>query len=255
MAIFKNAIVKVPGATYINGLTSSNLGVPVLKEALKQHHAYVEALKTAGVEVTVLPENNDFPDSTFVEDTAVLTSDFAVITNPGAKTRKGETVEIEPVLRKFFKKIFRIESPGTLDGGDVLQVDNRFYIGISDRTNLAGAEQLQRILESENYQVTLVPLQTFLHLKTGITYIGNNTMAAAGEFIHHPVFQDYKKIIVPPEEEYAANCIRVNDYCIVPAGHPITKKQIIEAGFQIIELQMSEFKKQDGGLSCLSLRF
>lgn len=253
--MFKNTIVKTPGESYINGLTTSDLGTPILEKALEQHQAYIEALKKCGTEVTVLPSNNEFPDSTFVEDTAVLTPNFAVISNPGALSRNGEIHEMEPAIKSFYENIYYIKAPGTLDGGDILQIEDHFYIGISARTNLQGAEQLKVILELENYKATIVQLEKFFHLKTGIAYLGNQTIVAAGEFIDHPDFNSYKKIVVPPEEEYAANCIQVNDYVIIPAGYLITKQKINEAGYQTIELEMSEFRKLDGGLSCLSLRF
>jgi dimethylargininase len=253
--MFKQTIVKTPGENYLNGLTTSNLGTPILEKALQQHVAYIEALKSCGVEVTVLPSNNEFPDSTFVEDTAVLTPNFAIISNPGAPSRNGEIVEMESVITSHYENMYYIKSPGTLDGGDVLQIDNHFYIGLSARTNLQGAEQLKQIVELEKYKATIVQLKYFFHLKSGISYLGNQTIVVAGEFNDHPDFNSYNKIIVPPEEEYAANCIRVNDYVIIPAGFPITKQKINEAGYQTIELDMSEFRKLDGGLSCLSLRF
>lgn len=253
--MFKNTIVKTPGESYINGLTTSDLGKPNFEKALKQHQAYIDALKKCGVEVNVQPSNSDYPDSTFVEDTAVLTPEFAVVSNPGASTRNGEILEMEPVLKSYYEKTYSIQSPGTLDGGDVLQIEDHFYIGLSDRTNLEGAEQLKQILESENYKATIVQLEKFFHLKTGISYLGNQEIIVAGEFVDHPDFNGYKKIIVPPEEEYAANCIRVNDYVIIPSGYPQTKQKMNDAGYQTIELDMSEFRKLDGGLSCLSLRF
>ncbi|MEH7332363.1 arginine deiminase family protein [Neobacillus drentensis] len=253
--MFNNTIVRVPGENYINGITTADLGTPLLEKALEQHEAYIEALKKCGTEVTVLQSHVDFPDSTFVEDTAVLTPRFAVISNPGAPTRNGEIHAMEPSIKSFYENIYYIKAPGTLEGGDILQIEDHFYIGISTRTNQEGAEQLKTILELENYKATIVPLEKFFHLKTGISYLGNQTVVVAGEFIDHPDFNSYKKIIVPPEEEYAANCIRVNDYVIIPAGYPVTKQKINDAGYQTIELDMSEFRKLDGGLSCLSLRF
>lgn len=253
--MIKNTIVKLPGASYLNGLTTSELGKPNLEQALQQHEAYIQALKICGVEVTVLKSNDDFPDSTFVEDTAVLTREIAIITNPGAPSRNGETIEMEQTLKSHFANIHYIASPGTLEGGDVLQIDNHFYIGLSTRTNLQGAEQLKQILEMEDYQATIVKLEKYFHLKTGVTYLGNQTIVVAGELIDHPAFHPYTKISVPPEEEYAANCIRINDYVIMPAGYPITKQKMNDAGFQTIEVEMSEFRKLDGGLTCLSLRF
>jgi dimethylargininase len=253
--MFNNTIVKIPSESYTNGLTTSDLGSPNFEKALEQHQAYIEALKKCGTEVTVLPSNIEFPDSTFVEDTAVLTPKFAVISNPGALSRNGEIHEVEPIIKSFYENIYYIKSPGTLDGGDVLQIEDHFYIGISARTNHDGAVQLKLILELEGYKGIIVELEKFFHLKTGITYLGNQTIVVAGEFINHPDFNRYQKIVVSPEEEYAANCIRVNDYVIIPAGYPLTKQKINEAGYQTIELNMSEFRKQDGGLSCLSLRF
>lgn len=253
--MFKNTIVKIPSESYVNGLTTSDLGRPNLEIALEQHQAYIEALKKCGTKVTILTGNIEYPDSTFVEDTAVLTPNFAVISNPSALSRNGEIHDMEPVIKSFYETIYYIKAPGTLDGGDILQIEDHFYIGISARTNHDGAEQLKQILESEGYKGTIIELEKFFHLKTGITYLGNQTIVVAGEFIDHPEFNKYQKIVVPPEEEYAANCIRVNDYVIIPAGYPVTKQKINDAGYQTIELGMSEFRKLDGGLSCLSLRF
>lgn len=253
--MFKNTIVKILSESYVNGLTTSDLGRPNLEIALEQHQAYIEALRKCGTKVTVLPGNIQYPDSTFVEDTAVLTPNFAVISNPGAISRNGEIHDMEPVIKSFYETIYYIKAPGTLDGGDILQIEDHFYIGISARTNHDGSEQLKQILEAEGYKGTIIELEQFFHLKTGITYLGNQTIVVAGEFIDHPEFNKYQKIVVPPEEEYAANCIRVNDYVILPAGYPVTKQKINDAGYQTIELEMSEFRKLDGGLSCLSLRF
>ncbi|MBM7585609.1 dimethylargininase [Bacillus pakistanensis] len=253
--MFKQVIVKKPAISYVNGLTTSDLGTPNYEMALEQHEKYVQALAKCGVEVKVLLDNEEFADSTFVEDTAVLTPNFAVISNPGADSRNGEIKEMNRVIKEFYDDVRYIKAPGTLDGGDVLQIEDHFYIGISDRTNIEGANQLKQILESANYKATIVPLKKFFHLKTGISYLGNNQVVAAGEFIDHPDFEQYEKIIVSPEEEYCANCIRVNDYVIIPKGFEQTKKKIHDAGYQTIELNMSEFQKQDGGLSCLSLRF
>lgn len=253
--MYKNVIVKTPGKSYVNGLTTSDLGTPDYEKLLEQHEAYVEALKKCGVSVTHLPASEEFPDSTFVEDTAILTPDFAVITNPGADSRNSEIKEMEAILKGFYKKFYYISAPGTLDGGDVLKVENHFYIGISERTNEEGARQLKEILESEGYKGTVVPLKEFFHLKTGISYLDNNLIVAAGEFINHQDFSQYEKIVVSNEDEYSANCILVNDYVIIPKGYEETKRHLNESGYKTIELETSEFQKQDGGLSCLSLRF
>lgn len=255
LILYKHVIVKTPGKSYVNGLTTSDLGTPNYEKVLQQHASYVEALKKCGVSVTHLPASEEFPDSTFVEDTAVLTQEFAVITNPGDVSRNSEIKEIESVLKDFYANFHYINAPGTLDGGDVLQVDDQFFIGISNRTNEEGARQLKEILKSEGYKGTIVPLKEFFHLKTGIAYLGNDLIVAAGEFLDHPNFAQYKKITVSAEDEYSANCILVNDYVIIPKGYEETTRRLNEVGFKTIELDMSEFQKQDGGLSCLSLRF
>ncbi len=253
--LFKQTIVKKPGESYLNGLTTTNLGTPDYEKLLIQHEAYIEALKKSNVKVHELEASEEFPDSCFVEDTGVLVQEFAVITNPGADSRNREIVEMEEVLKKYYDEFRYIQAPGTLDGGDVMQIDKDFFIGISDRTNEEGAKQLKKILEEAGYTATILTLEEFFHLKTGITYLGDNSVVAAGEFIDHPAFTKYEKIIVPEEEEYTANTIRVNDYVIIPSGFPMTKQKIEEAGFKTITLEMSEFQKHDGGLSCLSLRF
>lgn len=255
MTMFKNVIVKTPGKSYLDGLTTTDIGKPIFEKLIEQHESYVEALKKCGVEVTHLGASEEFPDSTFVEDTAVLTPEFAVITNPGADSRNGEIKEIEATLKDFYDKFHYIKSPGTLDGGDILQAENHFYIGISERTNEEGARQLKEIFEKEGYEATIIKLEEFFHLKTGIAYLGDNRMVLAGEFIDNPLFDQYEKIVIDKENEYSANCIRVNDYVIIPAGYEKTKNQLNEAGYETIELDMSEVQKHDGGLSCLSLRF
>lgn len=253
--MFNNIIVKKPGKSYIDGLTTSDLGTPDYDLLMDQHDAYIKALEKCDVTITELPANEKFPDSTFVEDTAVLTKEFAIICNPGAESRNEETKEIEPEIKKFYDTIHYIESPGYIDGGDVLQIEKKFYIGLSDRTDRQGAEKFKAIVEQYGYEATIVQLEEFFHLKTGISYLGNDTVVVGGEFIDHPLFNDYKKVVVPKEEEYASNCIRVNDYVIVPEGFTTTIDNIQNAGFKTIEVPMSEFQKHDGGLSCLSLRF
>ncbi|MFS0784288.1 dimethylarginine dimethylaminohydrolase family protein [Bacillus sp. 1P06AnD] len=253
--MFKHVIVKNIGKSFVGGLTTSDLGVPDFNQALIQHQAYIDALKACGVEITELGANEEFPDSCFVEDTAVLTEKCAIITNPGAESRNGEKDLMAPVVKQFYSTIEYIQSPGCLDGGDVLQVEDHFYIGLSDRTNEEGAQQLKAILEKYEYTAEIVPLKQFFHLKTGIAYLGNKDLVVAGEFIEDERFAGFNKIIIPAEDEYSANCIRVNDYVILPKGYENTKKKIEEAGYSTIEVDMTEFRKQDGGLSCLSLRF
>jgi len=239
----------------VNGITSAVLGKPDYEKALEQHSRYVDALKECGLEVLVLDSDNQYPDSTFVEDVALCTSKFAVVTNPGAPSRNGEKHSMRITLKEFFKNIEEILSPGTLDAGDIMMAGNNYYIGISERTNHEGAEQLIKILQKYNMTGTKVPLNTMLHLKTGLSYLENNNLLIYGEFVNNPLFDSFSKIIVDDKEAYSANSLWINGKVLVPAGFPGTKLKVEKAGYGTIVLDVSEFQKLDGGLSCLSLRF
>ena len=253
--MFKNAIVRKPCPEIINGLTSVSLGKPDYNKALDQHAGYVEALRSCGLNVKVLEADSQFPDSVFVEDVALCTSECAIVTNPGAPSRNDEKLEMNAVLKSFYKHIEAIEAPGTLDAGDVMMVGKHFYIGISERTNGQGAEQLISYLERYGMTGSMVPLKEMLHLKSGLSYLEQNHLLITGEFINHPAFADFQKIKVDPDESYAANSLWVNSTVLVPAGFPRTLAKIKQAGYHTLILDVSEFRKLDGGLSCLSLRF
>lgn len=252
---FSKAIVRTPGRSLVHGITSADLGIPDHALALRQHAAYVDALRACGLEVTVLPALEEYPDSTFVEDVALCTGVGAVITNPGAASRNGERAHIRAALEVHYPKIKEIEMPGTLDAGDVMMVGDMFYIGLSGRTNAEGAEQLLRILRKWGMDGEVVPLQEVLHLKTGVTYMEHGRMLVSGEFVERPVFEDYERIVVGPDEAYAANCVWINDRVLVPVGFPVVAGALLSCGYATMLLDMSEFQKLDGGLSCLSLRF
>jgi len=239
----------------VNGISTANLGKPDYQKALAQHLDYIEALKECGLQVTVLPPDENFPDSTFVEDTALMTPHCAILTNPGAPTRMLETRSMLPAIREFYEKVEIIEAPGTVEGGDIMMVGNHYYIGLSERTNQAGAEQLIAILEAFGMQGSVVELTEVLHLKTGLGYLENSNLLACGEFLSKPEFQQYNLLQVDPEEAYAANSVWVNETVLVPEGFPKTSALIASAGYNIREVDVSEFQKLDGGLSCLSLRF
>jgi len=252
--MFTRAIVRKPAETFAKGISTANLGKPDHNLALKQHEAYCEALIKCGLELTVLEANPDFPDSCFVEDTAVVTKDFGVIARPGDHRRLGEEKEIKEVLKPLLK-LYEIEEPGTLDGGDIMQADNNFYIGLSARTNLSGSKQLSEILKKHNFEVYSIPVCTMLHFKTGVNYLGDNNLLIHKDFCSKDDFKSFYQIVIDEQEEYAANSLRINDYVLVPKGFPKTKASIKNLDYKIIELELSEFQKMDGGLSCLSLRF
>ena len=255
--MFSHAIVKKPCPAMIDGITTANLGKPDYALALQQHQDYVAALQACGVAVTQLEADEAFPDSCFMEDTAVVTKKFALITNPGAPSRKGEIQSMIPVLQTFYSadKIEYIQAPGTLEGGDVMMVGDHFYIGLSHRTNQEGAQQFIRILQKYGMSGEMVPLHTILHLKTGVSYQENNNLLISGEFLQNPTFSHFHQIPVEPEEAYAANCLWINGKVLVPAGFPHTQKAIEQLGYEVLVVDTSEYRKIDGGLSCLSLRF
>ena len=253
--MFTKAIVRTPSKSIVNGITTANLGLPDYKLALDQHQHYIEALTKCGLKVTVLPADEDYPDSTFVEDTALLTKKCAIISNPGAHSRKGETHEMKKVLKSYYSKIEKIENPGTLEPGDIMMVGDHFYIGLSERTNEDGAAQMITILNKYGYSGSAIFMKDMLHLKTGVAYLENNNLLAYGEFLKEDEFKNFNIIEIDEDESYAANCIWVNNYVIVPKGFPKTRNKIGDAGYSIIEVDVSEFRKLDGGLSCLSLRF
>jgi len=253
--MFKKAIVRTPGKSVVQGLSSANLGEVDYQKALLQHAEYINALEHCGVEVLVLPPDEDFPDSTFVEDVALLTPHCAIITNPGAPSRKGETVGIKEVLGDLYDNIEEVSPPGTVEAGDIMMVGSHFYIGISERTNRNGAAQVIDILERYGLSGSTIKLDKVLHLKTGLAYLERNNLVVCGEFITKEEFQTYTLLIIPEDERYAANCIWVNGQVIIPKGFPKTRTIIQSSGYEIVEVNVSEFQKLDGGLSCLSLRF
>jgi len=252
---FEHAIVRRPCANMVEGITTAGLGKPDYKLALTQHDNYIKALESCGLKVKVLDADDNFPDSTFIEDAALCTPHCAIITSPGAASRKGEIAGMRNILSEFYNSIEEIKSPGTLEAGDVMMVGEHYYIGISARTNKEGAQQLIDILNKYGMTGESVPLSEMLHLKTGLSYIENNNLLIFGEFLRDTAFNKFNKIIIDETESYSANSVWVNGNVLVPAGYPATKTRIENAGYKVIEVDVSEFRKLDGGLSCLSLRF
>jgi dimethylargininase len=270
--MFSKAIVRQPGVNYADGLTSARLGAPDYERALQQHALYCEALEQCGLELTCLDANEKYPDSTFVEDTAVIigtvpggstsasraSDSKAVLTRPGSPSRVGEVESIKEVLSQFCTELHSIHEPGTLDGGDVCEVEDHFFVGISERTNESGAQQLAGLLRSCGYTSSFVDIRdvkSILHLKSGLAYLGDNRLVAIDALADRKEFQHYEVVRVITGEEYAANCIRVNDRVLLAAGYPRFEQALRDLGYATLALAMSEFQKMDGGLSCLSLRF
>lgn len=253
--MFTKAIVRTPSHSLVNGITTASLGIPDYDKALLQHSDYISALKECGLEVTCLPADDNFPDSTFVEDVALMTPHCAIITNPGAPTRQLETISIRPTINQFYETVETIEPPRTVEAGDIMMVGDHYYIGLSERTNQSGADQMISLLEKHQLTGSVITLSEVLHLKTGLGYLENNHLLACGEFLSKPEFQQYHILEVPAEEAYAANSVWINGTVLTPKGFPKTLALIQALGYKTREVDVSEFQKIDGGLSCLSLRF
>jgi dimethylargininase len=225
---------------------------------MRQHARYCAALQQCGLAITTLEADLRYPDSTFVEDTAVITPRAAILTRPGARTREGEVDAIRSTIGGFFRAVLEIEKPGTLDGGDICEADGHFFLGLSQRTNEEGVRQLAGYLAGQGYTSSVVDIRgmtSILHLKSGISYIGNNTLVVMEDMAGNELFRGYELIRVAATESYAANCVRVNERVLVAAGYPQLNAELEGRGFSPLVLEMSEFQKMDGGLSCLSLRF
>ncbi len=255
--MFRRAIVRPPADNFAEGLTTVSLGLPDVGRALDQHLRYVEALEHCGLTLERLAADRRHPDSTFVEDTAILTPRGAILMRPGAPSREGEVADIERVLSKTFPALARVEPPGTVDGGDVCDAGDHFFIGISRRTNADGARQLARHLAALGYpssEVDIRGIPGILHLKSGIAAVGER-LVTWRSLADHPAFASREKLVVDESESYAANCVEVNGALLVAAGFPRLESAARGLGLEVVVLAMSEFEKMDGGLSCLSLRY
>jgi dimethylargininase len=259
---FTRAIVRPPARSFAAGLSSAALGPPDVDRALEQHAGYVRALRDCGLTVTCLEPDGAYPDGTFVEDTAIVTGRGAILTRPGAPSREGEVRSIGECLRNFYVDLPVIAAPGTVDGGDICEADGHFLIGVSARTNEQGAHQLAEHLGKLGYTSSIVDIRSnpaLLHLKSGIAYLGDGVWVMDGGIQGDLRSQGGVKvrdpIVASPAEAYAANCVRVTDSVLVAAGYPQMSAALESRGCRVVQLEMSEFRKMDGGLSCLSLRF
>jgi dimethylargininase len=249
---FSHAIVRAPASNFADGLTTITwTEPPSFERLLIQHRAYVEALHEAGLTIETLPALAAYPDAYFVEDVAVVVPELAIVTRPGAPERRDEADHIVEALSAH-RHIVRLESPATLDGGDVLVVGRRIFVGLSGRTNEAGFSSLRDLLLPHGYRVEAIPVAAGLHLKSSVSLIGPDALVVT------PAFADLaelaERIVVSEAEAYAANAVWVNDHLLVAAGFSTLANRLRGRGFELIELDMSEVAKMDGGLSCLSLR-
>ncbi|WP_378946112.1 arginine deiminase family protein [Mesorhizobium sp. ANAO-SY3R2] len=253
---FNAAIVRKPARSVVDGLRADDHGNPSYQGVVAEHAAYVAALRAAGIDVTVLPALEDFPDSIFVEDPALVFSEGAILLRPGAESRLKETAEIAPTLRKIFETVLDLPFPGFADGGDVLTTPKSVMIGLSARTDRAGAEGLIASLEKLGRKGEIVQTpKGVLHFKSDCSLLDGETMLSTDRLARSGVFGRYRRVIVPEGEEAAANALRVNDVVMVGADFPRTIELLDGLGYQVVPLKTTEIGKIDAGLSCMSLRW
>ncbi len=250
---FSQALVRRPAPSCASGLTSATLGAPDYARTLQQFQDYCDALRSLGLSLTELPALDAFPDAHYVEDVAVLTPEFALITRPGAPARRGETAHIEAPLSAHLE-LLRMQV-GRLDGGDVLRLGRRFFIGLTARTDAQGIAEFERLVTPFGYSVQAVPVSDGLHLKSVVNALSEDTLLVAQALVDRPEFDGLRCIPVAPADEYAGNTLHVNGTLITPAGFERVHELIAPLGLPLLVLDTSEFRKMDGGLTCLSLRF
>lgn len=249
------ALVRGVPKTFDRAITPHGSTEPIdVERAREQHDLYCQTLEGLGLELIRIAADDRFPDCPFVEDAALVLGDRAIITAPGAETRRGETAAIEEALRN--RMLLRhIQAPATLDGGDVLLIDDHLYVGLSSRTTSLATEQLGQLLADTRHEVIPVRVRGILHLKSACTYLGSGVIVHLPGHLDDDVFSRYDRITVPGSESHAANCLSVNGTVLVPAGAPETRQLIEEAGFETLELDISESHKAGGGLTCSSIIF
>jgi dimethylargininase len=223
-----------------------------LRMASAQHHAYVNALKKLSCEVIELPPEENLPDSVFVEDTAFILPEVAVITRPGADSRKPETESIIRALAPHIELVY-VREPATVDGGDVLVLGKNIYIGLSTRSNQEAIDQLNDLLGKYGYTVSGVQLRDCLHLKSAVTRVDGKTLLINKNWVDPSRFEDFDLIEVDPSEPFAANCLPVGGAIIFPARFPKTRAKLEERGYPVTTVDVSELAKAEGAVTCCSL--
>ena len=253
---FRHAITRKPAASITKGLRAIDTGTPDLARMQAAHDAYVATLCEAGADVVELPPLPAYPDSVFVEDTALCLPQGAILMRSGASSRAGEVAELAPVLRNHFKEVREIQGPGTIEGGDILVTPKEILVGLSERTNQAGVDELAETVRDWGYKVRAISVPAgVLHFKTDCSLLDGETILSTPRLAASGCFDDYRVIYTADGEEAAANTIRFNQFVIMAAGFPNTAKRLRDTGYEVREIDNSECAKLDGGMSCLSLRF
>ncbi len=253
MKTVRNALVRPVPDSYDRCVRSNREEINVAL-AKKQHTEYCETLKQLGLKLITVDANNALPDSCFVEDTAAIFGEKAVICNMKTASRAKETLEVAKVLSRL-KDTYFIKPPATIDGGDILRVEDTVFVGLTSRTSIHAVNQLECILTKSDFTVVPVRVNGVLHLKSACTYLGGNYVVMAEGFFETDLLRNFGKIVVPKGEEYAADCLAVNGTVLMAKGYPETRRLVEKAGFSTREMDVSEFRKGDGALTCLSILF
>ncbi len=252
---FDNALVRQPAQSVVRGLTSQSGPPPSYEGVIREHARYVQALRDCGLTVEVLPPLEEFPDSVFVEDPAVVFENAAILLRPGAKTRIGEIAGMEPVLRRRFQRVLKIEK-GYVDGGDILLTPSGALIGLSSRTDEQGAAELSRLLSEIGIQSRVVqtPADT-LHFKSDCSLLGDDHVLCTRALQQSGIFEGFRSLLVPDSERRATNALRLNDTVLIGEEFPHTVDLVRREGYDVMTLPVREIGKIDAGLSCMSLRW
>ena len=225
-----------------------------MEKARAQHQAYESLLEKSGAKVISLPEERDLPDSMFVEDPAIVLDEVAVICTLGTETRRKEAASIAAALEPY-RKLAHVKLPGVLEGGDVLRVGKKIFVGLTQRSNADGIRQLAVITGNYGYDLTAVPVTGCLHLKSAVTYLGRNTLLGNREWFHWKRFEGFDWVDVDPAEPHAGNALAVGESIVFPASFPKTRARIEARGFRVEPLDIAELQKAESGLTCSSLLF
>lgn len=253
---FNSAIVRNPSASVVCGLRANDNGDPDYSRLKIEHEAYVTALESLRIEVTVLPELKDFPDSVFVEDPALVFTQGAILLRSGAASRQGETNEISPILQDLFDTVLELPQPGHADGGDILVTPKSVLIGLSKRTDPVGASGLIKCLEILGYNGKIVNTPDgVLHFKTECSLLDEETILVTRRMAQSGLFEGFRKIQIPDGEEPAANIVRINDSVLVSAHYQRTIEILEKNSYSTLPINTTEVEKIDAGLSCMSLRW
>ena len=248
----RRAIVREPGLSYKECISTHPLHHSLdLELAKKQHRAYCKILEDLSIELIKLPAKDKYPDSCFVEDNAIISEKKAFVTRMAMKSRRGEEDDVEAILKKYFKTR-KAKTPATIEGGDVIHLPNRLICGLTQRTNLEGVKQLR---EWFDVQIDTIANSEIVHLKSYMKYLGNGKIITTEDYENHPLLKGLELLIVPKEEYYSVNCLAVKNTVVMSKKFSYASKIVRDAGFEVINLEMSEFEKCQASLTCLSILF